>query len=377
MNEMSFYNPTSGTWQIQATQQANNLLGSGKFNVDEFPNMSDPIYGKLIQQITKTVYRRNSVDQMYRNIGVNAEPDSYSGIVREIMMLQRKGQNFPWDDGTTPTTLNSYEIYDDEIETRYHSAQFRWMYPYTLFDYQLRQFAGQPSTIASINEEKAINMSTARNMFMDSLRIKMLNVAVEDVGTSYNMGDIDITDFDTLTEEQAKQWLVALNELFVELKWGTVKYSSLDQFQRPRMADLQFIIPEMSWNNVMRRAFPDMYHAGTFENIVPEGVEIILVGDMGNTILTDASGTEIVPTFNSVGMNTTNYLSTYKAKLNDDGLQGIVMHRGALGFEDSLNETLVGDMDIAKLAVPVRSHFWTKAYYTDLLPCIKLMQADQ
>jgi hypothetical protein len=121
-----------------------------------------------------------------------------------------------------------------------------------------------------------------------------------------------------------------------------------------------------------RRAYPDTYNTKEFESILPEN--LILIDSLGDEKLTDAEGVELTPTFDAHGMNLLNWDSTKKTAARDADLQAVIMDTGCLGFEDNLNIVAFGTKDIEKLATPVRNHYWTKAWMTDILPCVKVVK---
>lgn len=366
------FNPTKQTWFQVANQQAATEMASANLNSTSRPTNYDPIYNKLIEQIAYTMYRKMRIGQKWERLGRTAPVNEYPGILREIYMMQRKGMNFPADNGTRPTTLNSYSIYNDDIAVRYHSAQFRWMYPWTIYDEELRRFSGgNGQTIAELTEMKMINGINARNRFMDALRKETFFNMISNVAIEFPSG-IDISDFSSLTQSDAKQWLNAIDNLLFELEIGTALYNSLGEYMQTPQTELQLVIPREYYYNVMRAAFPDMYNPRYFEGILPEN--LILIDTLGgdNLSASDESTTPVTPTYDSVGMSLLNWTSTNGILPGDENVQAVIMHRDCIGFEDNLNETLFGPKDIEKLATPVRSHFWTKAYYTDLLPAVKI-----
>jgi hypothetical protein len=361
------FNPTNSTWGQVANKQAANTMTYSNLNSKTLITQYDPIYNKLVEQISYTMYRKLRYTQNWVNLGATAPTNEYPGQLREIVMASRKGMNFPADNGTRPTSLNSYAIFDDTIDVRYHSAQFRWMYPWTIYDEELRRFSGgNGTTIAELAEMKMINAINARNMFMDNLRKQTLIEAMTNVGTEVSFST-DITDFSKLTTEQAKAFLNQLDNILFEMSIGTSAYNKGGYYQQTAKSDLQMIIPREWYYNVIRKAFPDTFNTQYFENILPEN--LILIDTFANTL--NRGETEVVaPTYDANGMSLLNYKSgdTFTAP-NSDWLC-CIMHRDTIGFEDNLNETLFGQKDIEKLATPVRSHFWTKAYVTDLLNCV-------
>lgn len=364
------YNPTKSTWAQVANQQAYNEFTTGNLNSNELIVRYDPIYNKLVEQISYTMYRRMRVLQRWQNLGRTAPENSYPGILREIFMAQRKGMNYPYDNGVTPTTLNAYDIYDDEIDVRYHSAQFRWMYPWTIFDEQLRRYSGGNGiTIAELTELKMINSINARNLFMDNLRKETMCNLIDNAAVEVLIS-VDITDFDTLTQDNAKKWLNAVDNLIFQMTTGSALYNKNNFYIQTPKNDLQMVIPREYYMNVIRRAFPDTYNVSYFDGILPEN--LILIDTLGGDILNSPEGQPMTPTFDAKGMNLLNWTSANTFTKRNPNVVALIMHKDCLGFEDNLNTTLFAPKDIEKLATPVRTHFWTKAYYTDLLPSIKI-----
>lgn len=369
---MGNFDATNGTWTQLANEQMYNEMTLAKLNDDELPVNYDAIYGKLIEQISKTIYHKLQYAQNWRGLGMTLGMNEYPGILREIIMLQRKGMNFPMDAGTRPTTLLNYDIINDEIATRYHSSQFRWMYGWTLFDEELRRFSGGTAeTVAQLTEMKQVNSVSARNMLMDSLRKKTFAMLFSNYGYDYVI-DIDITDFDTLTQENAKRWIVKVDNLLRELRLGTAKYNPLGLRMQVPVSDLQLCIPEEWWNNVALRAFPDTFNDSYFKNLMVKNV--IKMDSLGDDKLIDVGGIEELPTFNGKGLNLLNWDATKSTAPREENLMAVVMHKGAMAVEDNLDKVLVGQKDIEKLATPVRQHYWTKVMITDLLPVVRIVK---
>lgn len=362
---------TYAFWETMANKQAYDAMKLSDMNADSLPENYDPIYGKLIEQISDTIYHKIRIAQMWYDMGSNHAPNAYPGIMREIYMLRRKGQNFGMDATPRPTTLNTYPIIDDKIDVRYHSAQFRWMYGWTLFDEELRRFSGGTGeTIAQLAEMKAINATSAHNIFMDQLRKKTLNVLIQNIASEYTT-DIDISDYDTLTPDKARAWLNMIDNLCYSLQVGTALYNGIGEYMQTPKARLQVIIPYAYYNNVMRKAFPDMYNSTPFENIMPSNM--IKIDNMGSDVLMDSTGTTpAVPTFDASGKNLLDWKAGDTVK-QDSIIQCVIMDSFAMGFEENLNQTLVGTKDIEKLATPVRMHYWNKAYVTDTVTSIKVV----
>lgn len=366
--------PTTNMWSQLANEQSYKTVEYGNLNSKDFPIAYDPIYNKLIEQISYTMYRKLRIMQKWGAIGDTAPMNEYPGILREIVMMQRKGENYPLDNGTMPTQLNCYRIIDDEIEVRYHATQIRWLYGWTIWDEALRRFSGgSREAISQLTEMKMLNCINARNMFVDAFRKKLLSVLTENVAIEVITG-IDISNFETLTEEQAKAWLNAVDALLMDMDIGSTRYNTLGLFMQTPKSRLQMIIPARYYNNVIRRAFPDTYHTESFRGILPSN--LILIDTMGNEELsskTDGTGTPITPTFDEHGLNLLTWNGNdYMTVNTDPTVQAVIMDKDCIGVEDNLNQTLFGPKDIEKLATPVRSHYWTKGYITDLLPCVVL-----
>lgn len=365
------FGPTTQTWDQVANEQSYKAMTYGNLNSTEFPEVYDPIYNKFIEQISYTMYRRLQILQKWERIGRTAPVNEYPGILREVINIQRKGQNYPLDNGTKPTTLNSYNIIDDNFEVRYHSVQFRWMYGWTIWDEALRRFSGGgPEMIAQLTEMKMLNCINARNMFMDAFKKKLLSVLCNNVAVEYAT-TIDISNFATLTQDAAQTWLNAVDALLNSMDYGSSRWNKNGWFMQTPKNRLQMIIPAQYYNNVMRRAFPDTYHTETFTGILPEN--LILIDSMGNdaVVAESAQTTPLTPTFNSVGLNLLTWDGTDYLTVNTDpDIQFIIMDTDCIGVEDNLNQTLFAPKDIEKMATAVRSHYWTKGYVTDLLPCV-------
>lgn len=369
------YNPTAATWNQVANKQAYDAVVYSNLNSGELPAVYDPIYNKLVEQISYTMYRRLQVLQKWSRIGRTAPTNQYPGILREIYMQQRKGQNFPMDNGTRPKQLNCYDIIDDTIDVRYHATQIRWMYGWTIFDEELRRFSGgNGEMIAQLAEMKMANCINARNLFCDMFRKKLLSVAAENVGIDYST-DIDISSPD-LTPADAKKWLRKIDALCFAMSVGSAEFNRSGEYMQTPKAMLQMVIPYALYNNVVMTAFPDTYHDYYFQGLLPEN--LVLIDTMGNDALaaTGSETTAIEPTFDEKGMNLLKWNATdgapYLSINTDPTLQAVIMHRDVIGVEDNLNETLFGPKDIEKRATPVRSHYWSKGYVTDLLPCVSV-----
>lgn len=364
---------TINTWSQLANEQSYNEMTLANLNSNTIPTVYDPIYEKLIMQISDTIYREMRIEQRWANIGATAPMNEYPGILREIYMERRKGMDYAMDRDPRPNQLNVYTVIDDEIQVRYHAAQFRWMYGWTLFDEELRRFSGgNGNMIARLSELKAINAASSRNMFIDALRKQVLYILATQVATEVET-DIDISEFGTLTQAQAKEWLNMLDNMIFEMYTGTTKYSPTGEFIQIPRDRLQIVMPYSFWNTLVRTAFPDTYHIEYFQNILPENM--ILIDTMGGdqVALTGTPTVPITPTFDAQGMNLLNWSADTHVIIPDtNNIQCVIFDRYALGFEDNLMETHIGPKDIEKLAAPVRMHYWTKAYVTDMLPSVAI-----
>lgn len=364
---------TINTWSQLANEQSYNEMTLANLNSNTIPTVYDPIYEKLIMQISDTIYREMRVEQRWSNIGATAPMNEYPGILREIYMERRKGMDYAMDRDPRPNQLNVYNVIDDEIQVRYHAAQFRWMYGWTLFDEELRRFSGgNGNMIARLSELKAINAASSRNMFIDALRKQVLYILATQVAKEVET-DIDISEFGTLTQAQAKEWLNMLDNMIFEMYTGTTKYSPTGEFIQIPRDRLQIVMPYSFWNTLVRTAFPDTYHIEYFQNILPENM--ILIDTMGGdqVALTGTPTVPITPTFDAQGMNLLNWSADTHVIIPDtNNIQCVIFDRYALGFEDNLMETHIGPKDIEKLAAPVRMHYWTKAYVTDMLPSVTI-----
>ena len=363
---------TINTWSQLANEQSYNEMTLANLNSNTIPTVYDPIYEKLIMQISDTIYREMRVEQRWSNIGATAPMNEYPGILREIYMERRKGMDYAMDRDPRPNQLNVYNVIDDEIQVRYHAAQFRWMYGWTLFDEELRRFSGgNGNMIARLSELKAINAASSRNMFIDALRKQVLYILATQVAKEVET-DIDISEFGTLTQAQAKEWLNMLDNMIFEMYTGTTKYSPTGEFIQIPRDRLQIVMPYSFWNTLVRTAFPDTYHIEYFQNILPENM--ILIDTMGGdqVALTGTPTVPITPTFDAQGMNLLNWSADTHVIIPDTNIQCVIFDRYALGFEDNPMETHIGPKDIEKLAAPVRMHYWTKAYVTDMLPSVAI-----
>lgn len=367
------FNSTKGTFQQVANQQAYNMANSGDLNSTTLITNYDPIYNKMVQQISHTIYRKMRVTQKWKELGRNAPKNSYPGVLREVIMTQRKGRNFAMDNGTRPTQLGAYDIVDDKIDVRYHGAQFRWSYPWTIYDEELRAYSGGNGTmIGELAEMKMLNCSNARNMFMDALRKNTLKNLVQNVAIHVKPEtNADPRDFTTLTSEGAREWLNYIDNLLFEMETGSALYNSLGEYMQVPKNDLVMVMPRHIYKNLMRKAYPDMYNSDSYKDIFPGN--LILIDTLGGDMLLDGTGSAVAtPTFDDSGMNLLNWDTDSKWTDELDGVIGVIMHRDAMGFEDNLDEVLFGMKDIERLATPARAHFWTKAYYTDLVPSVAL-----
>lgn len=368
------FKSTSHTWQLLANEQAYNQMQSGNLNSSTMITAYDPIYNTLMAQIIDTMYRKLRVVQMWKNLGYNATPNAYPGILREIAMRERKGENFPYDNGTKPTTLNSYRIIDDKIDVRYHMAQFRWMYGFTIYDQILRQFSGgRGVTIAQLAEMKAINGVNARNAYMDNLRKETLNKLMGNAAPHVK-GPSDISSA-SITQADAKAFLAFIDNILFEMKVGTNLYNGLGYFMQTPINDLVMVMPRAYYYNMMRAAFPDTFSETRYmENLLPEN--LILIDNFGASLVDD-SGNPITPEFDDNGLNLLTWTEASTVTDDNPDIMCCIMHRAAIGFEDNLDETYFAPKDIEKLATAARMHFWTSAYYTDMLPSVVVERPAQ
>lgn len=367
------FKPTKNTWQQVANQQAYNMANSGALNSTTLITTYDPVYNKLVQEIGYTVYRKMSIVQKWRELGRNAPKNEYPGLLREVYMTQRKGRNFAPDNGTRPTQLGAYDIVDDKIDVRYHGAQFRWSYPWTVYDEELRAYSGGNGTmIGELAEMKMINASNARNMFMDSLRKNTLKNLVKNVSVHVKPEfEVNPKDYNSLTSEQARALLNWIDGICFELSVGTALYTPTGEYQQVPKNDLVMVIPRATYLNIVRKAYPEMYNTDSFEGILP--ANLLLIDTLGGEMLLDGTGSQVAtPTFDDNGMNLLNWDTSSQWTDELENVFAVIMHRDAMGFEDNLDEVLFGAKDIERLATPARAHFWTKAYYTDLVPSVAL-----
>lgn len=369
------YDLTKNTFGQLANKQTVDEFASGHLNSETMIGIFDPIYGKLIETIGRTMYRTIRLQQRWANLGTTAAENAYPQQLREIMMMQRKGKNFAMDANVRPTTLLNYDIVPDEIEVRYHSAQFRWMYDYTLADEELRRFSnGGPSTISQLIEMKTIGSMNARNMFIDSIKKKTLGELIK-IATPSQIIDTTqaipqgITDGTMITQSDARTWLNLVDQILHEMSWGSAKYNAMNQYMQTPSSSLQVIMPRAWYYNILRAVFPDTYHTKLFENILP--ANLLLVDSIGGGKVTDDSGTEIPATYDAKGMSLLNWENGVNNATTDfPNVQMVIIDKACLGFEDNLNTTRIGTTDAAKLMTPVFMHYWTKAYITDLMPFV-------
>ena len=153
---------------------------------------------------------------------------------------------------------------------------------------------------------KMINAINARNLFMDNLRKETLKMLIQNAATPFKMG-IDISDFDSLTTDNAKKWLNSIDNLLFTLQVGTSLYNGNNYYMQTPKSDLVVVIPREYYMNVIRKAFPDTYNPESFQNILPDN--LILIDTLGSADVakSSASTTPLVPTWDSVGMNLLNY----------------------------------------------------------------------
>lgn len=86
-----------------------------------------------------------------------------------------------------------------------------------------------------------INSVNARNRFMDALRKETFFNMTKNVATEFAT-DIDISNFATLTEDNAKLWLNIVDNLLFELEVGTSLYNKITSScrRRKRICSLLF-----------------------------------------------------------------------------------------------------------------------------------------
>ena len=68
MAQYNPFNPTSQTWSQIANKQAATEMQSGALNSNELILQYDPIYNKLVSQISYTMYRKLRVMQKWENV---------------------------------------------------------------------------------------------------------------------------------------------------------------------------------------------------------------------------------------------------------------------------------------------------------------------
>ena len=79
---MADFNVTSQTWGQIANKQAAQEMTSGQLNSKTLVLQYDPIYNKLVSQISYTMYLKLRVMQKWENLGRNAPMNAYPGILR-------------------------------------------------------------------------------------------------------------------------------------------------------------------------------------------------------------------------------------------------------------------------------------------------------
>lgn len=361
------YEPTGQTWENLANEQSYKEMALNVLNSTTMPNAVDPIYQKLVMQINETIYHKLRYEQNWYDLGTTRQPNEYPGIMREIAMTRRKGKNFAMDTDPRPKELGVYPIVDDNIQVRYHAAQFRWMYEYTTFDQELRRFSGgNATTIGQLHEMKAIAASSARNLYMDSLRKKVLSILIGQVASPLSWG-VDLSDPAKLTAADARTFLMNLKELQRELYWGTAKYNALGEIIQTPQARLQIAMPAQYYDNLINAAFPQtISKTEIFDGILPRN--IILMNDLGDTV--PATGTTpAAPTWDADGTNLLDWTND-SASVKTTDTQCVIFDSFAMGFEDNLNMVLPGPTDVRKLATPWVHHYWTGAYISEMVASV-------
>jgi hypothetical protein len=362
---------TKGTWTQVANKQAFDEFDMSHLTMDTPIAIYDPIFGKLLHTIGTTLYRHFTVSRRWTELTTNMPSNTYPGMIRQIAMLQRKNINYVMDNGTRPTMFYQIPRREDEIVVQYSTAQFRTMYGYNIAREELNRFAnGTVSTITEIMAMKHANVNTAHNMFMTQLRKKMLAMMIDNLATAVPTG-VDISNYEDLTEQQAKDWLVQIDRLLFELKTGTAKYNLLAQFMEVPESELQMVIPRDWYYNVLRRAFPFTYTNDVqYRAAIP--TNLILIDTLGDDNLTDATGAIVPYSSDSVGMSTINWTPTSSTSPHDSKVQAVIYDKRAIGLEENLEEIAVGVRDPDQLATPVTAHFWVSGYMSTWFPVIKL-----
>lgn len=367
--------PTGQTWENVANKQAYDQMTMSYLNSETLPTTVDPIYQKLVMQINDSIYHKMRYEQNWYDLGTTRAPQEYPGIMRELAMSRRKGKNFAMDADPRPDELGVYPIVDDDITVRYHAAQFRWMYEYTTFQQELKRFAQGPSTIGQLHEMKAIAASSARNIYMDALRKKTLAILETQVATKLSFG-VDLSS-SSLTQSDARRFLLNLKELQRELYWGTAKYNGLGELIQTPRDRLQIVIPHAYYENLINAAFPQtISKTEVFTDVMPRN--IILIDNLGDVVPAQLTGTSpnqvltpITPTWSADGTNQLDWTSS-SLSMKTSNIQCVIMDSFAMGFEDNLNITLPGAMDARKLATPWVLHYWSGAYISEMVASIAL-----
>ena len=95
---------TINTWSQLANEQSYNEMTLANLNSNTIPTVYDPIYEKLIMQISDTIYREMRIEQRWANIGATAPMNEYPGILREIYMERRKAMDYAMEDAQAKAT---------------------------------------------------------------------------------------------------------------------------------------------------------------------------------------------------------------------------------------------------------------------------------
>lgn len=382
---MSYVNPTVLTWKQLANEQAYNAFSQGTINSLTRLTEYDSIYDTFEKPIVEQIFRFNAIAQRWSAIGSTISANEYPGIIEEIAIKQRKGEDYPLDQipgqpkGAFP--LYQYKFVPETFFKRYHFGQVRRSYKYTLTSQPLKGYAfNRNATIGNIANAITQNAVNDHNLYTDALRKHLLATVTANYGTRVTTG-VAIDDFATLTQEQALTWLNMLDNLYQELADGTTAYNNMygtaiatpttkvGAYMRTPKSQLQIIIRRNWWLNVQRRAYPDLRNTWPFDNIMPENV--ILIDTFGDDEIYDASGAVLSPTFEAgTGMNQLNWDNTmYFGPANPD-LQFVIMDKRCMSIRSNYVATLTAAQDIDYLMTPGRHHLWYEVLATDMLPIV-------